>query len=204
LQNVAPIQGLSDAQRERIVILLGAVLAAYTVVFATLSAHLVGFLEGLGLAAGLAVTVSSIKGIAQTGARFIELSVQKWLGPLTVGLLATAMLPLSMLMFGLAFGHLAGLIAACIVYGAANGLVTIVRGAVPLALFGTQGYGTILGRIAAPGLVVAAIAPTASAWIMERFGTPALLGVLMLFSLASFAGMVYVARSARAATRQAA
>ena len=33
-------------------------------------------------------------------------------------------------------------------FGAANGLVTIARGAVPLALFGADGYGRLIGRIA--------------------------------------------------------
>ena len=41
-----------------------------------------------------------------------------------------------------------------LVMGASQGVITIVRGAVPLALFGTQGYGAVLGLIATPIVVV--------------------------------------------------
>jgi hypothetical protein len=46
-----------------------------------------------------------------------------------------------------------------IMFGVANGLITIARGAVPLALFGAAGYGGIIGRIAGPALIVTAVAP---------------------------------------------
>jgi sugar phosphate permease len=49
-------------------------------------------------------------------------------------------------------------------------VITIVRGAVPLALFGARGYGAVLGLIATPVLVVNAAAPTVFAWIVDRWG----------------------------------
>ncbi|MGH6689632.1 MAG: hypothetical protein ACREF4_02985, partial [Gammaproteobacteria bacterium] len=51
-----------------------------------------------------------------------------------------------------------------------QGVITIVRGAVPLALFGVKGYGAVLGVIATPVLVVNAASPTAFAWIVDRWG----------------------------------
>jgi hypothetical protein len=48
--------------------------------------------------------------------------------------------------------------------------VTIMRGAVPLALFGPAGYGEVLGVLATPYLLLAAIAPGAFALIVERYG----------------------------------
>jgi hypothetical protein len=54
--------------------------------------------------------------------------------------------------------------------GASQGVITIVRGAVPLALFGATGYATVLGVIATPILVVNAASPTAFAWIVDRWG----------------------------------
>jgi len=47
-----------------------------------------------------------------------------------------------------------------VMFGVANGLITIARGAVPLALFGPVGYGRIIGRIARPALVITAVAPS--------------------------------------------
>jgi len=45
-----------------------------------------------------------------------------------------------------------------------------VRGAVPLALFGSRGYGTVLGAIATPVLVVNAASPSVFAWITDKWG----------------------------------
>src|SRR5205085_493661 len=63
-----------------------------------------------------------------------------------------------------------------ILFGVANGLCTIARGAVPLALFGANGYGRIIGRIAGPSLIITAIAPVVVAFIAERASDPAALG----------------------------
>jgi hypothetical protein len=54
--------------------------------------------------------------------------------------------------------------------GASQGVITIVRGALPLTLFGAGGYGAVLGQIATPVLVVNAASPTVFAWIVERWG----------------------------------
>ena len=54
--------------------------------------------------------------------------------------------------------------------GAAQGIVTIVRGAVPLALFGVKGYGAVLGLIATPILLVNAFSPPVYALILDVSG----------------------------------
>ena len=61
-------------------------------------------------------------------------------------------------------------LAFTLLFGVSNGLVTIMRGAVPLALFGPKGYGEMLGILATPYLLLAALAPAAFAMIVERWG----------------------------------
>jgi hypothetical protein len=56
-----------------------------------------------------------------------------------------------------------------IAFGAANGVMTIARGALPLLMFGPAGYGRVIGRIARPALFVQAMAPFLVAWAFERF-----------------------------------
>ena len=58
--------------------------------------------------------------------------------------------------------------AFALMFGGANGLVTITRGAVPLALFGASGYGRLMGRLAGPFLLVQAAAPLVMAFVVER------------------------------------
>jgi hypothetical protein len=61
-------------------------------------------------------------------------------------------------------------VAFTLLMGASQGVITIVRGAVPLALFGSKGYGAVLGGIAAPVLIVNAASPSAFAWITDQWG----------------------------------
>jgi hypothetical protein len=75
-------------------------------------------------------------------------------------------------------------------FGAANGLITITRGAVPLALFGSAGYGRTIGRIARAALLVTAIAPVVVAFVAERTSDAAALAVAAccaVLALACFA-----------------
>jgi hypothetical protein len=83
-----------------------------------------------------------------------------------------------------------------VLFGMANGLITIARGAVPLALFGAAGYGHLVGRIAGPGLVMQAAAPLVLAFVAERATDPAVLAVVATFALISFLGFVAVRRPA--------
>ena len=76
-----------------------------------------------------------------------------------------------------------------VVFGAANGVVTIARGALPLALFGAAGYGRVVGRIARPAQICQALAPFALASAIDRFSDRAALEILIaaaLFALCCF------------------
>jgi hypothetical protein len=68
----------------------------------------------------------------------------------------------------------AGIVFA-LLFGAGNGLVTIVRGTLPLALFDPAGYGRTVGRLITPGFFVSALAPLLFAVVIERFGEAAAL-----------------------------
>jgi hypothetical protein len=85
-------------------------------------------------------------------------------------------------------------LAFTLFFGVSNGLVTIVRGAVPLALFGPEGYGEVLGILATPYLLLAAIAPAAFALIVERWGYGTGEAILLGAGLVSFLGMELMAR----------
>ncbi len=67
-------------------------------------------------------------------------------------------------------------------FGGANGLVTITRGAVPLALFGASGYGRLIGRLAGPFLLVQAAAPLVMAFVVQKLSDKAALGLAALFA----------------------
>jgi hypothetical protein len=145
-----------------------------------ISVQLVPLLEAAGLATAAAVWVASLKGVAQFVGRVVEIVFVRNLRAITVGRIAVGILPPSLLLLLLGTGSLPLVVAFTLLMGASQGVITIVRGAVPLALFGAQGYGAVLGVIATPILVVNAVSPTVFAWIVDRWGWgPARLSLLV-------------------------
>jgi MFS family permease len=139
-------------------------------VFGVVTVQLVPLLEAAGLTAAAAVWVASLKGFAQFGGRVVEIFFGRNLRAITVARLAIAALPLSFLLLLLAGGNFQVILAFTLLMGASQGVITIVRGAVPLALFGATGYGAVLGLIATPILVVNAASPTLFALVVDRWG----------------------------------
>ncbi len=162
-------------------------------VFGVVTVQLVPMLEAAGLAAGAAVWVASMKGVAQFVGRLIEITFGANLRAITVARIAIGILPLALLLL-LSGGGFHAIVAFTLLLGVSQGVVTIVRGAVPLALFGATGYGTVLGLIATPILVVNAVAPTAFAWMVERWGWYNGEVVLLVSALASFIAVEAMSR----------
>lgn len=149
-----------------------------------------------GLPLAGAVALAALAGPAQVAARLLELG---WLSRRSgrASALATARLA--------ALGHplgavallLAGPVAALpfvLLHGFGNGLLTIVRGTLPLALFGAAGYGARQGLVVLPGRVLGAVSPFALGWLIERHGAGALLVTLGL-SLVALLIIVSLGRS---------
>jgi hypothetical protein len=139
-------------------------------VFGVVSVQLVSLLEAAGLATAAAVWVASLKGVAQFGGRVVEIVFGRNLRAITVGRVAIGILPPSLLLLLLGTGSLPFVLTFTLLMGASQGVITIVRGAVPLALFGAKDYGAVTGLIATPVLLVSAGAPTLFAWLVDRWG----------------------------------
>jgi hypothetical protein len=65
---------------------------------------------------------------------------------------------------------------------------------VPLALFGTKGYGAVLGVIATPVLVVNAASTTVFAWIVDHWGWGPARVSLLLSCSAAWLAMEFMSR----------
>jgi MFS transporter len=163
-------------------------------VFGVISVQLVPMLEAAGLATAAAVWVASMKGVAQFGGRVVEIVFGRNLRAITVGRFAVGILPPSLLLLLFGTGSLPMVIAFTLLMGASQGVITIVRGAVPLALFGVKGYGAVLGAIATPVLVVNAASPTAFAWIVDRWGWGTARVLLLVSCSAAWVAMELMSR----------
>jgi len=57
-----------------------------------------------------------------------------------------------------------------LLHGGGNGLLTIARGTLPLALFGAAGYGLRSGLLAAPARILQGGAPLLFSLVLDRSG----------------------------------
>jgi MFS family permease len=163
-------------------------------VFGVISIQLVPLLEAAGLAGATAVWVASLKGHGQFAGRVVEIFFGRNLKAMTIARIAIGVVPASLILLFLARGDLWQLVAFTLLLGASQGVITIVRGAVPLALFGTQGYGTVLGLIATPILLVNALSPSAFALLVDWFGWQISLYALFGCSLVTWMAMELMSR----------
>ena len=163
-------------------------------VFAVVTVQLVPLLEAAGLAAAAAVWVASMKGFAQFAGRVVEIFFGRNLRAITVARIAIGVLPVSFALLLAAGGNLYTVLAFTLLMGASQGVITIVRGAVPLALFGAAGYGAVLGLLATPILVVNAVSPTLFAMIVDRWGWHIAQVVLVAVAAASCLAMEVMSR----------
>lgn len=168
-------------------ILVAAAFAAYAFVPSGLSAHLLAIFARSGIDSGTVVWIGALFGPAQVGARLIEFSFGRNLHPLWVVRFALGALLCGFVMIALLGVSVPVAAAFAVIFGGANGLVTITRGAVPLALFGASGYGRLMGRLAAPFLLMQAVAPLVMAFVIERASD-----VAALTLAAGFAGVALV------------
>ena len=167
----------------RATVLLATFFAATGFVSAALSAHLPTLLRESGASLDAAVLAGALVGPAQVGARLLEAGLMARVHPVVSARLATAMHPLGALI--LAIAGPAAAPAFALLYGAGNGVLTIVRGTLPLAIFGAVGYGRRLGILSAPARLAQAAAPLAFGVLLEAFGV----GVLWVSAGLSLAAL---------------
>jgi len=172
-------------------------------VFGVISLQLVPLLEAAGLVGATAVWVASLKGHGQFAGRLVEIFFGRNLRAIAIARIAIGVVPASLLLLFLARGELWMLVAFTLLLGASQGVITIVRGAVPLALFGAKGYGAVLGVIATPILIVNAFSPAVFALLVDQFGWQVSLYALLGCSLATWIAIELMSRWYEGAQMQA-
>jgi len=151
---------------------LAFVFGAVGFVSSAMAAHLPRLLEMSGTTATAAIAAAALMGPAQVAARLFEFGVLRRLHPLVSTRLALLMHPLGAALLGALGGPAASVFA--LLHGGGNGLLTISRGTLPLAMLGPKGYGLRTGIIVAPGRVTTAAAPLLFGLLLDAIGTGAL------------------------------
>jgi hypothetical protein len=158
---------------------------------AALSAHLIGLLTARGLGARDAVLVGSLIGPMQVAGRLMEMALGPRIDARAVGFLAFGLLAVALALLPFVGSAWILALAYALIYGWSNGVMTIVRGTVPAELFGSRGYGALLGRLARPQFICKAAAPVALTFLFlldpGRTLALAALALLALLALLAYA-----------------
>nr|WP_276323459.1 MFS transporter [Achromobacter xylosoxidans] len=152
--------------------LLAFVFAATWFISTAMATHLPRMLEAAGATLAAAVAVGALVGPAQVAGRVLEFGFLRRVHPLLSARLAALAHPA-----GVTVLLMAGPVAAplfAILHGAGNGILTIAKGTLPLALFGAQGYGARQGWLMLPARIAQALAPLLFGLALDAWGANAL------------------------------
>src|SRR5882757_980956 len=158
---------------DRTMVVLAFVFAASWAVTGAMAAHLPRILEAAGATTSQAVFAGALIGPAQVAARIFEASFLSRFHPLVSTRLACITHPIGAAVLALAGGGAASLFA--IFHGTGNGILTIARGTLPLAIFGPKDYGYRLGIVGAPARMAQAAAPLLFGLLIDTMGSRVLI-----------------------------
>lgn len=166
--------------------LLAFVFAATWFTSTAMAAHLPRLLQESGLSAAAAIGIAALVGPAQVGARCLEFVLLQRFHPLISARLAAIAHPIGAA--GVMLVGAPATTAFVLLHGGGNGILTIAKGTLPLAIFGPHGYGLRQGLLMVPARFAQAFSPLVFALLIDDFGTRALwlsaaLGVLAYAAL---------------------
>jgi len=167
--------------------LLSFVFAAVWFVTGAMAVHLPHLLRIAGAAPAAAIAAAALVGPAQVGARLVEFSLLRWCPALVSARIAAVLHPIGagvLMLLGAP-----GAVAFALLHGAGNGMLTIAKGTLPLAIFGPTGYGLRNGLISVPARATQAAAPLLFGLLLDRVGLAALTASAGL-SLAALAALL--------------
>jgi MFS family permease len=175
-----PVAPARIAHETLIFALLALVLSLAAGIGSIVVVHLLIFLQARGMDFAVAVSLGTLFGPAQVGARVVERLFGNRYHPIwtmigSCGLMAVGLL--------LLVGRFPVLAIVILLYGAGYGISWIGRGTLPLALFGPMRFPRLMGKLAFPSLIVQALAPSAGALLIEASGADATIGVLTVLAL---------------------
>jgi len=171
---------------DRNMVLLAFAFAAAWSVTGAMAAHFPRILEAAGATSVQAIAAGALIGPAQVAARIVEASLLSRYHPLVSTRLACLTHPIGAIIVALVGGGAASVFA--IFHGAGNGVLTIARGTLPLAIFGPNNYAYRLGIIGAPARMAQAAAPLAFGLLIDSMGSRILI-VSSALSLAALAAL---------------
>ena len=155
--------------------LIAAGLTVASVVMTVISVHILALMQARGLTLAVAVGFGALIGPSQVGARVLEAAFGRRHHPVWSFLVSSALVAIGLCIL---LGPSSVIGAGLVLYGSGSGIRSIVRGTLPLALFGREGYAVLMGWLAMPSLVAQAASPSIGSLLFEHLGANLTIAVL--------------------------
>jgi MFS family permease len=181
-ENAPPSHEMRAVMRGRVFVGLVLWFTAYNAAQSAFIFQFVPLLTTWGVETAAILTSVALIGPMQVAGRVVLMCFRTRLETREIGLAVTVLLPAALLAL-LFLPHTLlclGLVAT--LYGAGNGIMTIVRGIAVSDLIGRTHYGALNGALTVPTTVAKALAPVAAAALWSAVGDPSLMLWTMLGS----------------------
>jgi predicted MFS family arabinose efflux permease len=172
-----------------------ALLVAFTVFYGAVTAlfyHLYPLLVERGLDPHVVVALIAVIGPSQVAARVLIMFLAAGHSIRAIGMATVSVFPLAFLLLALAPGQ-AALWLFVVLFGAANGIMTIVRGMAVPEMLTREAYGSVNGIMAAPAAAARAFSPMLAAALWAAAGSYQAVTVALLLASVVLAGAFAVA-----------
>ena len=179
---------------------LAVAFTAYYAAFSAMTFHVIPLLTERGLSMSVIVGAIAVVGPAQVAGRVVLFALHGRLTTAAAGAIAMIAFPLSVLVLLLFPASEYALFAFALLYGAANGIITIVRGTAVPELMWREGYGAINGALTLPGNIAKALAPFGAAALWSVAGYGAVLWAVI--GSGALAAVLFVRTAAHASRRR--
>ncbi|MPZ32947.1 MAG: MFS transporter [Rhodospirillales bacterium] len=172
--------------------------AGYGLAFSAMSFHLIPLLDDRGVPIGVVMAIIALIGPMQVVGRVLLMVGQRHITTIQLGAGIYFAFPIAMAMLAMGISDVYGLILFAIIYGVANGLITILRGMAVPEFIGPEGYGVVSGALTMPTNIMRAAGPVIASLAWAAFGgyTPVLWGLaaIMLIAAMGFAAAAMLSK----------
>lgn len=156
--------------------------------------HLISLFQEAGLTQAEAVWIATLSGPATLAARAIDATLGERLPAEKVALFGLLLGPVLCLALPFVTMTITAAAIFIVLFSAALGVISIARATLPLALFGRNGFASMLGKLTVPQNMTFAAAPLLFAVMVERLGANPTLVISAAIQAVGFAAMFVLVR----------
>ena len=175
-----PAQVRLERHEVRIFVILAVIITIGSAILSMMGILLLPLLQARGFDLSISVAIGMIVGPSQVGARLVEMLAGRRYSPIWTMVASVILIALAAAMLLAGFSLVAITIA---LYGAGNGIGSIARGTVPLALFGPERFPVLMGRLARPPMIAMAVCPFIGGLVFQYGGVSWTLVLLAALAL---------------------